>query len=274
MKGFIASSVAFICWILLFLYVFMPIKTSSDILDFLLIPVFWIVSIIICITVATIVEDILSRITSCFAKKSNSVDSPKMTQQPPFNENYNVHNNINESSMACNSASHETYIPQTTSSQIQPKDYYQKRKNISKGYWKVTPQQIRAMDWREFESFVADILSEQGYKTILTPAQKDEGKDIVAEKDGKKYFIECKHWKEGSSVGREYLQKLVGAAAGCSVTNVIFIATCSFHDNAKVYAKEINASKMFHLELWNMNKLLKIANSIPESSYKEQNLFN
>lgn len=156
----------------------------------------------------------------------------------------------------------------------QDSDYYYKRKMARKGYWKVTPKQIREMDWREFETFVANLLTEHGYKTILTPAQNDEGKDIVAEKDGIKYFIECKHWKEGSSVGREYLQKLVGAAAGSGVTNVIFIATCSFHDNAKVYAKEINKSNMFHLELWNMNKLLEVANSIPGNKYQEQKLFN
>ena len=156
----------------------------------------------------------------------------------------------------------------------QDSDYYYKRKMARKGYWKVTPKQIREMDWREFETFVANLLTEHGYKTILTPAQNDEGKDIVAEKDGIKYFIECKHWKEGSFVGREYLQKLVGAAAGSGVTNVIFIATCSFHDNAKVYAKEINKSNMFHLELWNMNKLLEVANSIPGNKYQEQNLFN
>lgn len=269
MTGFIASSVAFICWILLFLYVFMPIKTGSDILDFLLIPVFWIVSIIICITVATIVEGILNRITSCFSKNITSIDSLEIIQPTTFNENHNVHNDTNESYITYNSASHETYMSPTKSLQIQPKDYYQKRKNISKGYWKVTPEQIYAMDWREFESFIADLLTEHGYKTILTPAQKDEGKDIVAEKDGIKYFIECKHWKEGSSVGREYLQKLVGAAAGNGVTNVIFIATCSFHDNAKVYAKEINKSNMFHLELWNINKLLKVANSIPLNAHQK-----
>lgn len=149
--------------------------------------------------------------------------------------------------------------------QQQDEDYYYKRKMARKGYWKVTPKQIYEMDWREFESFVAGLLTEHGYKTILTPAQNDEGKDIVAEKDGIKYFIECKHWKEGSSVGREYLQKLVGAAVGHNVTNVIFIATCSFHDNAKNYAKELNLSGMVHIDLWNMNKLLQIANKIPQN---------
>ena len=116
--------------------------------------------------------------------------------------------------------------------------------------------------------FQKPIQIEQRIKTICN------GYKVQIDSQTIKYFIECKHWKEGSFVGREYLQKLVGAAAGSGVTNVIFIATCSFHDNAKVYAKEINKSNMFHLELWNMNKLLEVANSIPGNKYQEQNLFN
>jgi Holliday junction resolvase len=133
---------------------------------------------------------------------------------------------------------------------------------------------IRSMSWRYFEEFTEHLFEYNGFVTQLTPPSNDEGKDIIAYKNGEKYFIECKHWKKGSSVGREYLQKLVGAAAGSGVTNVIFITTCSFHDNAKVYAKEINKSNMFHLELWNMNKLLEVANSIPGNKYQEQKLFN
>ena len=153
------------------------------------------------------------------------------------------------------------------------KDYYQMRKNISNGYWRVTPEQIRAMDWREFEQFIANLFTEQGYKTTLTPAQHDEGKDVIAEKDGKIYYIECKHWKEDSFIGRELVQKLVGAAMSrYNVTNVIFIATCKFHDNAKNYAKEVNFAGRIHIELWNIHRLLKEANAVPNAQLKSPQL--
>lgn len=251
MIDFIASSSALVTWGALFLYVFLPLKTGSDLLDLVLIPVFWIISIAICIVIYAAVESALNRLFNITKQEIKTT----LSNQPIKSEGI---------------PQLETPLQQQVhTSQQQDEDYYYKRKMAKKGYWKVTPKQIREMDWREFESFTADLLTEQGYKTILTPAQKDEGKDIVAQKDGIKYFIECKHWKEGSSVGREYLQKLVGAAAGCGVKNVIFIATCSFHDNAKVYAKEINKADMINIDLWNINKLLEVANSIPHKQKGE-----
>ncbi len=51
---------------------------------------------------------------------------------------------------------------------------------------------LRGMKPSEFEDYIADLFSKLGYKTEATGGSHDEGIDIVAEKDGIKYYIQCK----------------------------------------------------------------------------------
>jgi restriction system protein len=112
------------------------------------------------------------------------------------------------------------------------------------------------MSWRYFEEFTEHLFEYNGFVTQLTPPSNDEGKDIIAYKNGEKYFIECKHWSSDSIIGREYLQKLVGAAISYGVYNTIFIATCTFNENATKYAMQINICSPMNLELWDINTIL------------------
>ncbi len=120
---------------------------------------------------------------------------------------------------------------------------------------------VRSMDWRAFEEWIAYMLNLNGYKAYTTASTNDGGKDIIAQKDGETYYIECKHWRNESSIGRELVQKLVGSAVGANVKRAIFIATCPYNDNAKEYAKQLNAAGMITLELWGMKEILSLANS-------------
>lgn len=74
----------------------------------------------------------------------------------------------------------------------------------------ISEEYIRNLNWREFELFVSELLKWNGYYAKVTPASNDEGKDIIATKNGDHYYIECKHWSKHYKVGREYLEKLVG----------------------------------------------------------------
>lgn len=122
-----------------------------------------------------------------------------------------------------------------------------------------TAQQIYSMNWREFEIFIAKVLREHDYITRVTPAQNDGGKDIIATRGKVMFYIECKHWKR-QSVGREVLQKLVGAAAANHVREVIFITTSNYADTAIQYKYELNNAGAFHLQLWSMRDVLSLAN--------------
>ena len=114
--------------------------------------------------------------------------------------------------------------------------------------------------WDKFEQFVANRFKKRGYKTTLTSATNDGGKDIIVEKNGVKTYIECKYWQAGNSIGREPIQKLAGAAMMDGVKNAIFITTSSYHSNAYEAARALN-SNGFNIQLWDTDKLLKFINS-------------
>ena len=130
-----------------------------------------------------------------------------------------------------------------------------------KGY---TAQQICAMNWREFEFFIAKVLNEHDYTTRVTAPRNDGGKDIIATRGKILFYIECKHWQR-QSVGREVLQKLVGAAAANNVREIIFITTSSYADTGIQYKYELNRAGTFHLQLWSMRDILALANHTPLS---------
>ena len=144
---------------------------------------------------------------------------------------------------------------------IQHSSLYDEMKSKN-NYGSYTKDMVQRMTWRGFEEFVELIFKSKGFKTCLTPATNDEGKDIIAIKDGITYYIECKHWNTNATIRKEYLQKLVGAAISRCVTSVIFIATCEYNENAIQYAKQVNVGGIAHSELWNITKLLNVANSI------------
>lgn len=123
---------------------------------------------------------------------------------------------------------------------------------------KFTSKDIRDMNPRDFEVFIANIFSDNGYSTKVTQYTGDGGKDIIIKKNGITYYVECKHWE--SAVGRPELQKLVGAAVGSNVSDLIFISTGGFNVNAINYANSLNSNGNVHLDLWTMEDILKIAN--------------
>ncbi len=76
------------------------------------------------------------------------------------------------------------------------------------------------MEGHEFEYFCAELLQENGfYEVEVTRASGDYGIDILAEKDGVTYAIQCKCYSAPVGVkaiqeayaGRDYYDRMVGA---------------------------------------------------------------
>lgn len=76
------------------------------------------------------------------------------------------------------------------------------------------------MEGHEFEYFCADLLQENGfYEVEVTKGSGDYGIDILAEKDGVTYAIQCKCYSAPVGVkaiqeayaGRDYYDRMVGA---------------------------------------------------------------
>lgn len=89
--------------------------------------------------------------------------------------------------------------------------YKQRRRKFTEDY--------DLMEGREFEFFCADLLQKRGFLDVeVTKGSGDCGVDILAEKDGITYAIQCKRYDEPVGVhavqeayaGRDYYERMVG----------------------------------------------------------------
>lgn len=84
------------------------------------------------------------------------------------------------------------------------------------------------MDGYQYEKMCAQFLAENGFSNIsVTPGSGDQGIDIIAYKEGKKYGVQCKYYT--GSVGNKAIQEAYAGAAfySCDVAMVITNATFS-----------------------------------------------
>lgn len=107
---------------------------------------------------------------------------------------------------------------------------------------------IRALSPIAFEEYMADLFASYGYEVEQTPPTNDGGKDLILKFGSQKYYVECKHFSEGA-VGREIIQKLVGAGiVDGDVYGFIVATTSCFNDNA-IKCMERTAVPLFLLDL-------------------------
>ncbi|MGN0376856.1 MAG: restriction endonuclease [Suilimivivens sp.] len=99
------------------------------------------------------------------------------------------------------------------------------------------------MEGHEFEYFCADLLKSHGfYEVEVTKGSGDYGIDILAEKDGVTYAVQCKRYTAPVGVkavqeayaGRDYYDRMVGAV----MTNQYFTAPA------------VEAAKKLKILLW------------------------
>lgn len=118
-----------------------------------------------------------------------------------------------------------------------------------KNRWKKgKPLPMDEMDGAQFEQFCAHLLEKKGFIDVnLTKASGDFGVDILAEKEGVTYAIQCKRYADPVGVkaiqevyaGREYYDRMVGAV----LTNQYFTAPA------------VEAAKKLKILLWDRGYL-------------------
>lgn len=81
-------------------------------------------------------------------------------------------------------------------------------------------RELDEMDGLDFEYYCADLLAENGFADVqVTRSSGDYGIDILAEKDGVTYAIQCKRYTglvgvkavQEAYAGRDYYDRMVGA---------------------------------------------------------------
>ena len=102
---------------------------------------------------------------------------------------------------------------------------------------------------KEFEDSVVDMYRRLGYSVQQTSYSDDFGIDAAASKNGIRYAIECKRYKN-RKIGRPLLQKFYGAMMDENVDKGIYVTTFEYTDSARAYAAERD------IELVDLDKLV------------------
>jgi restriction system protein len=69
----------------------------------------------------------------------------------------------------------------------------------SEAYRALRMADVDDMSGEQFERYVSELLNKQGYKTARADARNDYGVDIVAERDGVRYAVQCRRNSEDIS---------------------------------------------------------------------------
>lgn len=101
---------------------------------------------------------------------------------------------------------------------------------------------------REFEKLVVTLLQKMGYggeienSGVVTQYSNDKGIDGIIKEDilgFGRIYIQAKRYKRDNKIGREDLNKFVGALAGTQSNKGVFITTSSFNKNALEYSSSL-----------------------------------
>lgn len=111
------------------------------------------------------------------------------------------------------------------------------------------------MDGWEFEEYVAELLLRNGYTHVeVTRGSKDQGVDILAQKDEVSYAIQCKHYT--AKVPNKAVQEAYAGAKfyGCDVP--VVLTNSYFFPSAEELGDEIG------VELWDREELKKLIRNV------------
>lgn len=97
-------------------------------------------------------------------------------------------------------------------------------------------ESIRALPWRAFEQLVGEAWRRQGYTVRETgSAGGDGGVDVVVEKGGNTYLIQCKNWK-ARKLGVKVVREMYGIMADRHAAGVIIVISGMFTQGARTFA--------------------------------------
>jgi len=95
---------------------------------------------------------------------------------------------------------------------------------------------IRSLSWREFEELVGEAYRRAGYTVRENSgAGPDGGVDLVLNKDGNTYLVQCKQWRSWK-IGVKVVREMYGLLVAKHATGTIIITSGIFTQEAKDFA--------------------------------------
>lgn len=127
--------------------------------------------------------------------------------------------------------------------EIRENNIVQKQSRVS-----VNINAIDGMEGHEFEHFCADLLRKTGFSNVkVTPGSGDQGVDILAEKEGIKYAIQCKNY--ANALGNTPVQEVSAGKQFYSCHVGVVMTNSTFTQGALQLATATNVL------LWDRRKL-------------------
>jgi restriction system protein len=101
-------------------------------------------------------------------------------------------------------------------------------------------QTLNNMTWQQFELLVGKYFEEKGYtvRQLALPGA-DGGVDLVANKGGERYLVQCKQWRS-TSVGVKVVRELLGVITANGAVGGFVVASGQFTSSAKDFVQGRN----------------------------------
>ena len=109
-------------------------------------------------------------------------------------------------------------------------------------------QEVDRMNGERFELFCGELLKKYGFSVSYTKGSGDQGVDIIAQKDGIKYAVQCKRYN--NKLGNTPVQE-VYAGARYYECNVPIVMTNSYFTKGA-----IDAARATGVRLWDRDKIM------------------
>jgi hypothetical protein len=99
-------------------------------------------------------------------------------------------------------------------------------------------EKLRAIDWFQFEKVVSAIYEVPGCMVRrLGGAKPDGGVDLIAEQDGRRIVVQCKHWRKWT-VSPRHIRELVGVKAIAHADKAVLVTLRGCTQDAKDLANQ------------------------------------
>ena len=116
---------------------------------------------------------------------------------------------------------------------------------------------IKKLSWKEFEELVAEVYRRKGFKVIENhQGGADGGVDVRLEKDGQKYLVQCKQWKN-QKIGVAVIREMYGIMTAENAAGVIVICSGKYTQDAEKFAKDKPIELIEGFQLFELITMLK-----------------
>ena len=96
---------------------------------------------------------------------------------------------------------------------------------------------VGELSWQAFEPLVGEMFRRKGYRVLENPGSgPDGGVDLRLQKDRKKVYVQCKHWKK-KNVGVKPVRELFGVMKAGGADEGIVVTYGDFTPEARVFAR-------------------------------------